>query len=269
MENPWLSAARASASGSAVLCLKDLYWKQKCIKKDLIQLNRENFSQIQMRVCEANRLFLAAQVLALESPTTANFEKEKEMCEKWTFLRLIEESYFKQKSRVNWLGEGDLNTAYFFRVFQTRISFNSIRCFQLQNGVLITDPLAMSLIALNHFKNILGPDNLQFPLLPSPPVWFCALTGYTVPLELHQPMCSIPSEEEITRLLFRLNPNKAPGPDGLTSGFYKAAWSVVGTEVVTAIRGFFLTSFLPSSVNATILSLVPKRIGRFSLGGMV
>ena len=58
--------------------------------------------------------------------------------------------------------------------------------------------------------------------------------------------------------MFRLNPNKAPGPDRLTSGFYKAAWGTVGSEVSTSIQQFFTSTFLPSTANATILTLVPK-----------
>lgn len=71
----------------------------------------------------------------------------------------------------------------------------------------------------------------------------------------------MPSADEITRVIHRLNPNKAPGPDGLTSGFYKAAWTIVGNEVVHSIQNFFLTSFMPSATNSTILTLVPKHTG--------
>lgn len=53
------------------------------------------------------------QVQALTNPTTENFQKEKEMQEKWNFLRSIEESYYRQRSRINWLREGDFNTTFF------------------------------------------------------------------------------------------------------------------------------------------------------------
>lgn len=58
--------------------------------------------------------------------------------------------------------------------------------------------------------------------------------------------------------MFRLNPNKNPRPDGLTSGFYKSAWSIMGNEVVLAISRFFSMPYMPSSTNSTILTLVPK-----------
>ncbi|KAL0455344.1 UNVERIFIED_CONTAM: Transposon TX1 uncharacterized protein [Sesamum latifolium] len=57
---------------------------------------------------------------------------------------------------------------------------------------------------------------------------------------------------------FEIAEDKAPGPDGYSSGFYKAAWSIVGEEVVKAIMEFFITGRLLKQVNATILALIPK-----------
>ncbi|XP_013633247.1 PREDICTED: uncharacterized protein LOC106338931 [Brassica oleracea var. oleracea] len=71
-------------------------------------------------------------------------------------------------------------------------------------------------------------------------------------------MTTFPAAEEITSTLFKLNQNNAPGLDGLTAGFYRGSWSVLGVEVIQSICHFFNTSFLPASTNATILSLVPK-----------
>ena len=49
---------------------------------------------------EANRLLQAVKVQSLNSPSTMLFEQEKELLQKWQFLRSIEESYFKQRSRI-------------------------------------------------------------------------------------------------------------------------------------------------------------------------
>ncbi|XP_013595094.1 PREDICTED: uncharacterized protein LOC106303347 [Brassica oleracea var. oleracea] len=214
-----------------------------------------------MRVSEANCLLQVVQVKALEAPTETNLLQEREALQKWLFLRQIEESYFRQKSRVNWLKEGDQNTAYFFRVFQTRVSYNSIRTFQLSSGIFISDPLLMSHLAIKHFQSILGPETLHPLLLTLHPSWFSDLTGFVFPQRLTASMTSIPSSTEITKVMFKLNPNKAPGPDGLTSGFFKATWSLLGDEVVCSITDFFLNSFLPATTNSAILSLVPKRLG--------
>ena len=78
-------------------------------------------------------------------------------------------------------------------------------------------------------------------------------------------MLLLPTPEEIRLTMFRLNPNKEPGPDGLTSGFFKAVWESVGDDVINGITHFFTSGFLPSATNATILTLVPKFPGESKL----
>lgn len=173
------------------------------------------------------RLLQAVQVQALHSPSAQLFELEKD----------------------------------FYRVVQSRLSFNAIRSFLLPTGELITDPLQMTAHAINHFQSILGPLLLPTTLLISTASWFQSFLTFRCPGSEAQLMISVPSPDEITRTLLKLNPNKASGPDGLTSGFYKAAWDIVGQEVVSSITQFFTSSYLPTVVNSTILTLVPKHSG--------
>ena len=90
-------------AGSVAANLASLCWKLKNIKRSLKQLNTENFSQIEERVKETHRLLQLAQVQSLEAPTPENFAEEKDLNTRWQFLRQIEECYFRQKSRINWL----------------------------------------------------------------------------------------------------------------------------------------------------------------------
>lgn len=252
-----VSLAWAEA-GSMSITLASLCLKLKNIKKDLRALNKQNFSNIQKRVLETNCLLQLAQVESLQNPSEHTFQAERELQEKWSFLRDIEECFFRQKSRINWLTEGDLNTTYFFRICQTRASYNAIRSFILLSGVIITDPMEMSAHAVNHFKSIPGLLPQACHTLHSSIGWFQSLTDFRCPSSLTQRMTAIPQSEDIRKLFFKLNANKAPGPDGLTSGFFKASWDIIGEEVTASITHFFTSSFLPASANSTILALVPK-----------
>ena len=157
--------------GSISANLTSLCWKLKCIKRSLKQLNRE-FSNIQERVKTTHGLLQLAQVHALTDPSPETFEAEHILYEKWELLRQIEECFYRQKSRINWLREGDLNTTFFHRVCQTRANFNAIRSFLLNTGVLLTDLLLMSVHAVGHFKDVLGPDHPLPLMLQSPITWF-------------------------------------------------------------------------------------------------
>ncbi|KAG2335085.1 hypothetical protein Bca52824_006265 [Brassica carinata] len=74
-------------AGSMAVNLTNLCWKLKSVKRVLKFLNRENFSHIQERVCEANRLLQVVQVRALESPTEELYQEERDLLQRWLFLR--------------------------------------------------------------------------------------------------------------------------------------------------------------------------------------
>lgn len=111
-------------------------------------------------------------------------------------------------------------------------------------------------LAVARFSGILG-----FFISHQPPILLTVVSDLTrawcspsEALSLARPL----SAEEIQSTLFKLNPNKSPGPDGLISGFYKAAWSSLGEEVLNSTSQFFANSVMPRAVNATILTLIPK-----------
>ncbi|CAN0875672.1 LINE-1 reverse transcriptase homolog [Linum grandiflorum] len=64
---------------------------------------------------------------------------------------------------------------------------------------------------------------------------------------------------ELKSALFSIKPGKAPGPDGLTSVFYKSSWEVVGEDVLAVMDSFFVSSVLPPTLNSTIIAMIPKK----------
>ncbi|KAL0455482.1 UNVERIFIED_CONTAM: hypothetical protein Slati_0887400 [Sesamum latifolium] len=40
------------------------------------------------------------------------------------------------------------------------------------------------------------------------------------------------TKEEVKATLFDIEEDRAPGPDGFSSGFYKAAWPIVGKRLL-------------------------------------
>ncbi|KAL0439822.1 UNVERIFIED_CONTAM: hypothetical protein Slati_2465200 [Sesamum latifolium] len=66
------------------------------------------------------------------------------------------------------------------------------------------------------------------------------------------------TSDEIKQAVFDIDETKAPGLDGYSSGFFKAAWPIVGREVTRAIMDFFVTGRLLKQANSTLISLIPK-----------
>ncbi|KAL2240826.1 UNVERIFIED_CONTAM: hypothetical protein Sindi_0723800 [Sesamum indicum] len=63
---------------------------------------------------------------------------------------------------------------------------------------------------------------------------------------------------DVKQPVFYIAEDKAPGPDGYSSDFFKAAWPIVGQEVTSAVLDFFTTGRILKQINTTLLALIPK-----------
>jgi len=64
--------------------------------------------------------------------------------------------------------------------------------------------------------------------------------------------------DENMEALFSIPNDKALGPDGYTSLFFKRSWGILGSDFIDAVKYFFELFTLPRCVNATRIALVPK-----------
>lgn len=243
--------------------LSTLSKKQKALKKFLKRLHKHNYSEIQKRVGECTELVKGLQRESLQNPSTETFLAEREGLDKLQHLKKVEEAYFRQKSRIQWLKEGDLNTSFYHRVAMARNYYNAIHVLTDLSGITVNTPEAVGLLAVRHFASILGPYLSQSaPFLQQ---MVDLATCFHCSPEQAEALVKLPTEEDIMRTLFKLNPNKSPGPDGLTSRFYSCTWNILGKEVTASISKFFESGNLPTATNSSILTLIPKFSGATSI----
>ncbi|KAG7578550.1 Zinc knuckle CX2CX4HX4C [Arabidopsis thaliana x Arabidopsis arenosa] len=76
--------------------------------------------------------------------------------------------------------------------------------------------------------------------------------------EMNAALTSIPTMEEIRFAVFGINPEKAPGPDGFSAGFYQSYWDILGEDLSKEIQSFFISGHLPNRLNETHVCLIPK-----------
>ena len=65
-------------------------------------------------------------------------------------------------------------------------------------------------------------------------------------------------EEEIKSALWSLKAFKAPGPDGLHTGFFQRFWLIMGKSVIDVIKKIFTEKTVPDYLNRTLIALIPK-----------
>uniref|UniRef100_A0A2N9FJQ0 Reverse transcriptase zinc-binding domain-containing protein n=1 Tax=Fagus sylvatica TaxID=28930 RepID=A0A2N9FJQ0_FAGSY len=68
-------------------------------------------------------------------------------------------------------------------------------------------------------------------------------------------------EEEIAGVVQGFNGDKAPGSDGFSLAFFQQCWSVVRDEVLAVCQEFHEHCHFERSLNATFVSLIPKKHG--------
>lgn len=65
--------------------------------------------------------------------------------------------------------------------------------------------------------------------------------------------------EEVKHALFQMNPDKSPGPDGMTPAFFQKHWPIVGNDIVDMVRIVFQNGVITNGLNDTNIVLIPKR----------
>ncbi|CAA7058283.1 unnamed protein product [Microthlaspi erraticum] len=239
--------------------LRDFCFKLKQLKRPLRSLLKDNYSAIERRVAETASILSSRQMLSLNDQSEVNLSLEAQAKDIWQSLRLAEESFFKLRSRIKWLGEGDLNTKFFHSVTTARNAKNAIKHLLRPDGSRTTTLQEVHEVAVAYYQSFL--TTIRGDFSPDLPRLLESLIENTCSLQ-QQGFLSLPfNSEMVRRCLFKMPLNKTPGPDGFPVEFFKASWDVLGTELEGSVLKFFEANFIPTSLNATSLVLIPKRPG--------
>ncbi|KAL2251927.1 UNVERIFIED_CONTAM: Retrovirus-related Pol polyprotein from type-1 retrotransposable element R2 [Sesamum indicum] len=166
-----------------------------------------------------------------------------------------EQIMLQKRAKMQWMKDGDQCSRVFFRKIAQRRAIRRILQINDEHGTTHTDPGEVVHEFVSYYQNLLG-GNRRRTLVDSNYLrpWARHILSDEEASHLLAPF----SPEEVKLAVFDIAEDKAPGPDGYSSGFYKAAWPVVGAEVTRAVLDFFSTGRLLKQVNSTVLALIPK-----------
>lgn len=86
--------------------------RMRNIKVACRKLNKEGFGNIQQKTKDSLDHLELIQTSLMSSPSDALFREEFVARKKWNFFASAQESFYKQKSRIRWMKDGDANTAF-------------------------------------------------------------------------------------------------------------------------------------------------------------
>ncbi|GJZ86131.1 putative reverse transcriptase domain-containing protein [Tanacetum coccineum] len=92
---------------------------------------------------------------------------------------------------------------------------------------------------VKHFENVLGRRGVVDPIFDPVNLFLNKLSDADV-----ESMVRTVFSKEIKAALFSMDDDKALGPDGFSSKFFKASWSIMGFEFTQAIKDFFMNELM-------------------------
>ena len=166
-----------------------------------------------------------------------------------------EEEYWRLKSRSLWLKAGDRNTSFFHRKYRARLSRNHIAEIKTMDGQVCKGFNQVKAVAETHFRNLYreGTQSNEEETAD-----FLSNIPSLISPEDNAILCRPTIEEEIINVIWSMDADKAPGPDGFTIHFYKTCWHIIKEDIQKMISGFMKKAKVGGGTNSAYLALIPK-----------
>ncbi|KAJ6929615.1 hypothetical protein NC652_013486 [Populus alba x Populus x berolinensis] len=163
--------------------------------------------------------------------------------------------FFGQKLKCTFFKDCDKGTRFFHSLMSQRNRRHNISAIVRSDGMLTTSTEEVGRVFATYYKELLGTSKHTIP-----PRVDIVQSGTCINYDSHEFLLAPVSDDDIKRVLFSMNDNKAPGPDGYTSAFFKKAWSIVGEDFCSAIKDFFASGEMLKQINHSTIALVPKSV---------
>ncbi|KAL0294031.1 UNVERIFIED_CONTAM: hypothetical protein Scaly_3130200 [Sesamum calycinum] len=204
----------------------------------------------------------AANFLAVAQRLNQEFQHDSvlillEKCCRIVYCKAVnlEVNMLKQRAKLRWLKGGDQCSKIFYRKINARRAAQ--RVYQIQNseGTLLTDYPDIVKEIVSYYQHLFGgtrrTDQVDLSYLKP-------FAKHVISDTEADQIISPIQMQEIKDAIFDIEEDSAPGPDGFSSGFFKASWSVIGEEVCKAVLEFFDSNRILKQINNTLLVLIPK-----------
>ena len=226
----------------------------KLLKGHLKELNRLHYSHISERVLRLeSELEHHQTVLQQDMDNQLLLAQDRSLRAKLSAIKLAEKQFFSQKIKCNFLKHGDKGSKFFHALLGQNHRRNFIPAIMCSHGSLSTSLQEVGNEFVSFYQRLLGSSQDILPLDSA--VIHC---GPCLPASSHDLLLAPVSPEDIRKAVFSIGNEKAPGPDGYSSFFYKQAWDVIGGDVCAVVHNFFHSGSLLKQVNHSIIVLVPK-----------
>jgi hypothetical protein len=209
----------------------------------------DTFGSVRKKIKKMERQLLFLRMGPVTDASLAEMRAlERNICE--LFER--EEIMAKQRSRVDWLKEGDRNTTFFHARASSRRRANTIKALVREDGTRCVQLSAIKGMVEDFYNNLFTSE----PCVATDEV--LEQIQSKVSDDMNNDLCKPYSDDEIRVALFQMGPTKAPGPDGFPALFYQPHRDFFKNDICAAVRGFLKGDILPEGLCDSVIVLIPK-----------
>jgi hypothetical protein len=219
------------------------------MQRTLQSWSKEHFGNIRRKLKRARVEFEKERQKALHRGSS---NREKQLAAQIAELLRKEEVMAKQRSRVDWLKEGDRNTTFFHARASARKHQNKIRALKDDTGRLCMEKEEVKGIVQGFYTDLFKAQEV----IHVQAVTQCVPAKVTE--DMNSNLCRIFEASEVEKALFSMGPSKAPGVDGFNAHFYQKHWPLIKYDIIEAVLGFLNGGHLPEIINRTVIVLISK-----------
>jgi hypothetical protein len=179
-------------------------------------------------------------------------QRKKELAQLIENLLEQEEIKWCQRSRTNWIQNGDRHTNFFHNYATARKKKNFIKRINNATGDFLEGTDNIKPLVLDYFTNLFASGNNVID--PN----FLEKISPRITSEMNSKLLAPFTAEEVKKEVFSIGDLKAPGPDGCMPFFYKRFWHLVGHDITQAVLKSINDKVIPDGWNETMIVLIPK-----------
>ncbi|GFZ18561.1 topoisomerase II-associated protein PAT1 [Actinidia rufa] len=162
-------------------------------------------------------------------------------------------SYCSKLAKAKYLKNYDRGSKFFHDLIKSRQTKSIISSITLDNGSRSNSSNQISEAFVQFYTSLLGTKKVCTSLNTE-----IVSRGRRLDSSQADNLTCPMTEEEIKKALFSIGEDKALGPDGFTSCFFKKAWTIVGGDFTAAVKEFFSLGQILRQINHSALALIPK-----------
>ena len=145
-----------------------------------------------------------------------------------------------------------MNSKLFHKVASERKRKSLIKKLEFREGKLVRESGAIADKITRFYKALYSEENQSRPFLEG--LDWCAISHEKAAF-LERPS----EEEEIRRAIWCMDKDKAPSPDGFTTGFFQDCWDVIKADLMKVFEEFHRNGKIGVNINSTFITLAPKK----------